>query len=322
MKRNIYQILTLVLITITGLTSCQSERDDQALLPETKKYPVTFSISEFGEEIKDAKQTLKWSVADKSEIKKIIYIAAAYSMDTRLISTKVLVGSDLDEFKKSNKLTIQDTLFQGDYRVSIAAFGDEDVNVNFSFGLLKTTYGYLKEDKVGDIFFNSFALHIGEQAINRDITLSRLNGAVSILIEDANLIPEDVVSLYAEMPVFPYAFKFTDGTSVFVNDSIRTGSSTIVSDIYTREDILKMAPQQTPIEFRLLETPPNNMSSLNITLVKKDGTKEYKLIKRSPKIERNKVVRLSGTLFTQKTNTDLIFDTQWKEVIEDSFDKK
>jgi hypothetical protein len=165
-------LLYFTLISIT-LLSCKKDKRDQTK-PQGKLYPVTFTVSNFTQEI-SPNQSNKIKIndvvsPDQANVQLLIY--EVYDQQNNLINSIKQKKGEL------NFGTIKDNLPPGNYSAAFIGVIDAD-----DFVLGQGTFSY-PQTNLQDTYYKKLHFTIGDQYVEQNIVLEHLLSQVQAVIKD------------------------------------------------------------------------------------------------------------------------------------------
>lgn len=322
MKRLIYTMLAITFL----LSSCSSD-DDYTTIPEPEKETQVVSIKVSGvEEFTEVRSGLKSATLKDAGIKHIHYFVYNKA-DGSFVKQK-------NFFDKGN-LVINDTLSVGKYNIFVFAsnYTGKEYETGYEFyytssSVVKHTYSqnsllYFNPSSNLDFFYSDseLSLEAGVTPESKVMTLDRITSKVEIIPLDANKAPAEVVSVFFSVnKLDAQIFQFKTGKVTF-SSSPSTGGRWF-SKALSRAELLKIN-DKNPITATFLAGGAQKDFPIIVGFDKtgSGGYSNHITIKSAYTLERNKVLRLSGNIFTHTPQIGGInVDNEWGEVVGGSFD--
>lgn len=315
MRKTIYFLFLFIGL---GFYSCSSDDGYIDEVPnEAKMQAVSFDFPEFSETVM-TRGTQNPSTAEKYSLNYYIFTKGG-TKDGNFVKTKWV--------PKGGAISIKDTLPSGDYYVSIFASTANSLTDDCSFITLNyNTAATMHFNKFAtDILYQTFELTVGNEAIQKPVTLERIVSKVEIVIEDIHNMPANILALSvsSENPVSqsaPSDFIFKNKQTVFTDHA---------AFLYPSRDEVLLSGSENPLSFYVF---PSNRSDglakfgISISLLKEGfGNGGFiidavKVIKKDIKIDANRTIRLSGKLFENNIESNIDVNSIWGATIETGFD--
>jgi len=255
--------------------------------------------------------------------------------DMGLIKDTLAAGSyRIAFFAATYNMTIDNMLNGGGYDFDFETYRVADVN--FSSASYVPSYG-LNED----FFYTDFVLTVSKASAQESVRLERITSKLEIVPTDIASIPDDITDV-------SFCFKGLEAQFYTFNDKSCNNYYREVSDFYpypgypkfisnfwvrmTREQLMNVNADN-PITLLILPVSspiinpnyPDHNKEMPITAIfyTQPGIDSYpdRVIKTEYTLERNKILRLTGKLFADETNSEVSIDDEWDaDITEGNFD--
>lgn len=291
--------LAYLLLLSISLFSCSENSTEEQI--EEQLYNVSFNVSTFKQDITNMK-----SLSPLYEIsQELIYLV--YNSDNKFLYHKKF------ENNEENFGEIEDKLPKGEYNIIFLACNnsiDSNDLVNITSN---TEYIYYDWEEMNDTFHKKINITIPDDNSDFSVTLNRVVGKLEIILTDN--IPEEAYEI---------EYSLTDshiGLDLFTGNSSHkyTVSKSGISIVDER------GKPNYKLEF--FSFVGEETVSCNLTINVFDQEKNLIATKniRDISLFRNKIVRLSGEMFTANGGTENSFSLKvndaWSAIIEKTFDE-
>ncbi|MDR6941284.1 hypothetical protein [Mucilaginibacter pocheonensis] len=281
-------LICFILISIV-LLSCKKDNHNKTTEPQTKLYPVTFTISNFTQQNEPINQKSKTKInatvtPDSSTVKRLIY--KVYDSSNTLKRT-IVVNKGGPGFG-----TFKDSLATGNYTavfvgvVNVTSFADD----GSKFYYIDNSTGTPRKADPSETFYKKISFAVGSQHLQQNVVLERLNSQIQIIMKDA--IPSYIRSIRLNITGQNLSYSYLGDTSS--DESSITILTLIPSDkIGTTNYTLKTLPN-------LLNT--NSTVTVEVISYGAENVEATRKTISNITLQRNTLTILTGNVFTGDTN--------------------
>lgn len=281
-------LICFILISIV-LLSCKKDNHNKPTDPQTKLYPVTFTISNFTQQNGPIDQKSKTKInatvtPDSSTVKRLIY--KVYDSNNVLKRT-IVVNKGGPGFG-----TFKDSLATGNYTAVFVGV----VNVtNFTDG--GSTFYYIDNSNgtpitldPSETFYKKISFAVGTQHLQQNVVLDRLNSQIRIIMTDA--MPSYIRSIRLIVNGQNRSYSYLGDTSSnegSVNILTTIPSDKIGTTNYTVQTLPNLLNTNSTVTVQVISYGAENVEATRKTIS-------------NITLQRNTLTILSGNVFTNGTN--------------------
>jgi|GEM_PF-3588516 len=291
------KLLILLLLAIT-LFSCSKDSDKEP--KEEPLYDVSFNVSTFKQDVSNMKSTEPLNEV----IKSLIYFV--YNNEGKYLYYREF------ESTEENFGIINDKLPEGEYKIIFLAC-NEDINSDDFEDIIDNTEAVYHEwDGVVDTFHKKISVTVPNDNSDFSVTLERVVGKLEVIFTDN--IPEEAHEIEYSLTGLCCGIHLFTGNP----ENQKTFSKSAISIVSER------GKPNYKLEFYAFVG--SESVRCNLTMNVFDQEKNLIATKniRDINLFRNKIVRLSGDMFTSNNGTEKSFsikiDDDWSEIIEKGFE--